>query len=147
MAGCAAGTGGSDATPAGTERVVLETTHDIRWRELRIEGTTDLPDGAVLSYRVTHAITDEVPVDEWPARNLIADGTAVVQGGLYRASLNTRYWPRGTVRVRVEFPVAPQPDPVRLQYGQFGERLTGDNVTALGPSQVVSVEHTFEWTR
>lgn len=147
MAGCTTGSGGPDATAGGTERVVLEVDHDIRWRELRIEGTTDLADGAVLSYRVTHAVTDEVPVDEWPSRNLISDGTAVVQDGRYWARLNTRFWPRGNVRVRVEFPVAPQPDAVRLKYGEFGERLTGDNVIALGSSQVVSVEHAFEWTR
>ena len=147
MVSCAPDTGAPVAAPSGTEPVVLEVGHDMRWRELRIEGKTDLPDGAVLSYRVTHAVTDEVPVNEWPARNLISDGTAVVQAGQYWASLNTTYWPRGQVRVRIEFPIAPQPDAVRQQYGEFGEQLAGDNVTTLGTSKVLSVEHAFEWTR
>jgi hypothetical protein len=133
--------------PSGTEAVVLTVAPTSVWRELRIDGTTDLPDGTVLSYRVTHALATELPPSEWPAQNLMADGTAVVLGGQYGARLNTTYWPKGNVLVEVQFPVAAQPPDITKRYGAFGEQLTGDNVTALGSSKVATAAHTFEWTR
>lgn len=148
--GCAPVTGndtGSDVRSPDGETVVLAVDHRSRWRELRIQGTTDLPDGAVVSYHVTHALAEELPPSEWPARNLIADGTAVVLESQYWARLNTTYWPPGAVRVQVQFPVAPQPAAVRGRYGEFGEHLTGDNITILGAAKVVTAEHTLEWTR
>ena len=153
LAGCAqvpAGEGVDDATAAGsggTETVLLAVGHQTRWRDLRIEGETDLPDGAVVTWQVTHALANELPRGEWPAQNLLSDGTAVVQDGVYWTRLNTTYWTPGRVDVRVQFPVAPQPDPVRLRYGEFGEHLTGENVTSLGGSRVVTAEHAFDWTR
>jgi len=142
-----AGGGGPSQEPSGAESVMLSITHESRWRELRVEGATDLPDGAVLSYRVTHALANELPPSEWPAQNLIADGTAAVQEGKYGARLNTTYWPKGSVQVEVQFPIAPQPPTIRTRYGNFGEELTGNNVTVLGSSKVVTAEHTFNWTR
>jgi hypothetical protein len=150
MTGCGpvtADDAGPGAGSPGSETVALAVDHRSRWRELRIEGETDLPDGAVVSYRVTHALADELPPSEWPAQNLIADGTAVVQASQFWARLNTTYWPAGDVRVEVRFPVAPQPAAVRQRYGDFGEQLTGDNVEILGASKVVTAEHTLEWTR
>ena len=155
LAGCGqipAGAGVDDAGAAaagssGTETVLLAVGHETRWRDLRIEGETDLPDGAVVTWQVTHALANQLPRGEWPAQNLIADGTAVVQDGVYWTRLNTTYWAPGRVDVLVRFPVAPQPDPVRLRYGEFGEHLTGENVTSLGGSRVVTVEHAFDWTR
>ena len=132
---------------SGAETVMLAVDHQTRWRDLRIEGRTDLPDGAVVTYQVTHGLANELPRGEWPAQNLISDGTAVVQDGVYWTRLNTTYWLPGRVEVLVRFPVAPQPDPVRLRYGQFGEHLTGDNVSDLGGSRVVTAEHAFDWTR
>lgn len=129
------------------ETVVLEVDHRTRWRDLRLEGTTDLPDGAVVTYILTHALSSELPPSDWPAQNLIADGTAVVQTGRYWAQFNTTYWPPGKVDIQVQFPVAPQPDIVRARYGEFGERLAGQNVRSLGASNVVSTEHSFDWTR
>ncbi len=149
MNGCAPTIGGGDPSGGSSsgETVALAVNHRSRWRDLRIDGTTDLPDGAVVSYHVTHALAEELPPSEWPAQNLIDDGTAVVQASQYWTRLNTTYWPAGAVRVQVQFPVAPQPAAVRERYGEFGEHLTGDNVTILGASRVVTVEHTFEWTR
>ena len=148
VGGCAPAAGpDTDVELGGGATVVLAVDHRSRWRELRIEGTTDLPDGAVVSYRVTHALAAELSPSEWPAKNLIADGTAVVQESQYWARLNTTYWPTGSVRVEVQFPIAPQPTTVRERYGEFGEHLTGDNVTILGASKVVIAEHALEWTR
>ena len=78
-AGCTpapAGEGVADAPGAGsgTETVVLAVGHQTRWRQLRIEGETDLPDGAVVTWQVTHALANELPRGEWPAQNLLADG-------------------------------------------------------------------------
>ena len=147
MAGCG-GSGAGDGAAAGRGQTVqLSVDPQTKWRALRLEGTTDLPDGAIVSYRVTHAVANELPPSEWPATNLIEDGTAVVDAGVYWAELNTTYWPAGQVDVRVQFPVAPQPDPVRERYGDFGERLTGENVRSLGGSNVAVAEQTLEWTR
>ena len=143
--GCGGAQGGADASRG--EPVTLSVDPQSRWRELRIEGATDLPDGAVVSYRVPHSVANELPPSEWPATNLIDDGTAVVQDGVYWAELNTTYWPSGQVDVRVQFPVAPQPDDVRARYGDFGERLTGENIQSLGSSNVVVTEQILEWTR
>ena len=139
--------GPAGAKDSGTETVMLAVEHETRWRELRIDGATDLPDGAVVTYQIAHALAGELPRGEWPAQNLISDGAAVVQAGVYWARFNTTYWPPGRVDVLVQFPVAPQPEPVRLRYGQFGEHLTGDNVSSLGGSKVVTAEHAFDWTR
>ncbi len=151
-AGCTpapAGEGLADAPGAGsgTETVALAVGHETRWRQLRIEGETDLPDGAVVTWQVTHALANELPRGDWPAQNLLADGEAVVQDGVYWTRINTTYWTPGRVDVRVQFPVAPQPDPVRLRFGEFGEHLTGENVASLGGSRVVTAEHAFDWTR
>jgi len=145
--GTGCGPAGAPLVGGGSETVALTVEPVARWRELRLEGTTDLPDGAVVTYHVTHAVATELPPDEWPAGNLMTDGTAVVQEGRFWAALNTTYWPAGAVQVRVQFPVAPQPETVRTRYGDFGEQLTGDNVVALGGSNVVTAEQTIEWTR
>ena len=149
VGGCGPATGGDVGPESGSagETVLLAVDHRSSWRELRIEGTTDLPDGAVVSYHVTHALAEQLPLGEWPAQNLIADGTAVVLKTQYWASLNTTNWPAGAVEVQIQFPIAPQPEAVRARYGAFGEQLTGDNVTTLGASRVVTAEHRFEWTR
>lgn len=136
----------SSPVPDG-QPVVLEVDHQTRWRELRIEGSTDLPDGAVVTYVVSHELGNQLPSNEWPAQNLISDGTAVVQAGQYTARVNTTYWSPGKVEIQVQFPVAPQPDSVRTRYGEFGEYLAGPNVTPLGPTNIASTTHSFDWTR
>ena len=69
-----------------------------------------------------------------------------MQDGQYWAQINTLNWPRGEVRILVQFPVPPQPVSVVDRYGEFGERLTGDNVTDLDGMKVIEVEHAFEHT-
>ena len=142
-----AGSGNAGGGNGGTETVMLEVGHETRWRELRIEGATDLPDGAVVTYQVTHALANELPRNDWPAPNLVTNGTAVVQDGVYWARINTTYWPPGRVDVLAQFPAAPQPEPVRQRYGPFGEHLTGGNVESFGDSRVVTVQHAFDWAR
>lgn len=130
----------------GTEPVMLAVEHRSEWRVLWVEGETDLPDGAEVQYRTTHALARTAPTEEWPAGNLIASGRATVQDGTYWARINTLNWPRGEVQLVVQFPVPPQPAHVISRYGDFGEHLTGENVKDLDGLKVVEVEHVFEHT-
>ena len=66
--GCS-GTGGTTTAPDGSETVSLSVEHRTEWRQLWIQGTTDLPDGAFLNYSVTHEVAESSPPDEWPARD------------------------------------------------------------------------------
>jgi hypothetical protein len=145
--GCApAGGPGSNGggAAAGTETVALTIDHRSEWRVLWVEGETDLPDGAYINYRVTHELARTAPVEQWPSPNLIESGRATVQEGEYWARVNTLNWPAGAVDVVVQFPLPPQPPDVVRRYGEFGEQLTGDNVTVLNGMKAVEVRHTLQ---
>ncbi len=142
-AGCGpAGGNGGDGVGAGT--VQLDVTHRSEWRQLWIEGATDLPDGAYVNYRVTHEASRTLPMEEWPADNLMESGRAAVQDSTFWTRINTFRWPRGEVQVVVQFPLPPQSQEVVARYGEFGERLAGDNVTERAGIRAVEVEHVFE---
>ena len=145
IVGCAAG-GASDPTTT-MEAVRLTVDHRSEWRQLWIEGSTDLPDGAFVDYQVAHEMSDTAPADEWPATNLIESGRATVTEGQFWTRINTFNWPRGSVRIVVHFPVPPQPAEVEARYGAVGERLTGDNVVTVAGANVVEVEHVFDHRR
>ena len=147
VAGCgAAGDAASDGA-SGMEAVQLVVEHRSEWRQLWIEGTTDLPDGAFVDYQVAHEMSDTTPADEWPATNLIESGRASVAQGHFWTRINTFNWPRGSVRIVVQFPLPPQPPDVDARYGAFGERLAGDNVVTVAGARVVEVEHVFDHRR
>ena len=131
----------------GTEAVELIVGHRSEWRVLWVEGQTDLPDGALVNYRVAHEVGETLPAEEWPAANLIEEGRAAVRDGTYWAKVNTLNWPRGRVRVLVQFPLPPQPPEVEERFGMLGEHLTGDNVMLLDGVKAVEVEHTLEHRR
>ena len=137
----------TNPTAQGSEAVALTVAHRSEWRALWIEGTTDLPDGAVVSYRVTHSVAITTPTEEWPSSNLIDVGRATVEDGQYWARINTLNWPPGEVRVVAQFPLPPQPPAVVDQYGEFGEHLRGANVTDQDGIKAVEVEHVFEHSR
>lgn len=146
--GCGPGgppiSGSQSASPEGSEAVLLTVTHRSEWRVLWIEGTTDLPDGAVVGYRVTHDLATTAPTEDWPSSNLIDFGRATVENGEYWARVNTLNWPPGQVRVVAQFPLPPQPASVVERYGEFGEHLRGDNVTDQDGIKAVQVEHVFD---
>ena len=145
-AGCdSAGEG--ESFPTDIETVALSVDHRSEWRQLWIEGKTDLPDGAFINYSVTHELGESTPADEWPAANLVEAGRATVKDGHYWSIINTLNWPQGNVRVLVQFPLPPQPPEVEARYGPFGEYLVGENVTALAGMKAVEVEHRFEHRR
>lgn len=143
-AGCA---GGPPPAPEATETVALTVAHRTQRGALLIEGTTDLPDGAELTYTITHDAAATLPMTEWPAANLIESGRSVVQGGQYWARVTTTSWPAGRVRVLLQFPLPPQPAEVVARYGEFGEKLAGDNVISEGPINAVEAEYIFELRR
>ena len=147
--GCQPGgpTGELNTTVQGSEAVALTVSHRSEWRVLWIEGATDLPDGAVVSYRVTHSVATTTPTTDWPSSNLIEVGRATVEDGQYWARINTLNWPPGEVRVVAQFPLPPQPPAVVDQYGEFGEHLRGENVTDQDGIKAVEVEHVFEHSR
>lgn len=141
--------GPEDATndPNGSESVSLSVEHRSEWRQLWIQGATDLPDGAFLNYSVTHELAESSPPDQWPATNLLESGRATVKDGQFWSTINTLNWPNGNVRVLVQFPFPPQPPPIESRYGPMGEHLTGENVTTLAGMKAVEVEHQFEHRR
>ncbi len=79
--------------------------------------------------------------------NLIDSGRATVQNGQYWSRINTLNWPKGEVEIVVQFPLPPQPSEVVRRYGEFGEQLTGDNVTDFGGMKAVEVTHVFDHRR
>ena len=147
LIGCTPPETGGAAPPIGTETVFLTVNHRSEWRVLWIEGETDLPDGAEVSYRVTHSVARTAPSEDWPAPNLIESGRSSVQEGHYWSRINTFNWPTGEVEVIVQFPAPEQPSDVARRFGEFGEHLTGENVTDLGGIKAVEVTHVFEHQR
>ena len=135
---------GNTTVPSGMETVALAVDHRSEWRVLWIEGETDLPNGAEVSYRVTHNVARSAPAEEWPAQNMIESGRSSVKDGQYWSRINTLNWPAGEVKIVVQFPLPPQPSEVTSRYGEFGEHLTGDNVTDFGGIKTVEVTHVFE---
>ena len=146
-AGCGATGGAASDAASGAQTVQLSVEHRSEWRQLWIEGATDLPDGAFVDYQVAHEMSDTTPADEWPATNLIESGRATVTEGQFWRRINTFNWPRGSVRIVVQFPVPPQPPEIDARYGSFGERLTGDNVVSVAGAKVVEVERVFDHRR
>ena len=132
---------------AGAETVELTVAHRSEWRQLWLEGETNLPNGAYVNYRVTHEAAHTTEVADWPATNLIESGRSAVQDGTYWARISTFNWPPGAVRVVVQFPLPPQPPEVVARYGEFGERLAGEHVAELRGMKTVQVEHGFEHRR
>jgi len=145
--GCGTSEDAASDPTSGTETVELGVEHRSEWRQLWIEGSTDLPDGAFVDYQVTHEMGNTTPADEWPATNLIESGRASVTEGHFWTRINTFNWPRGNVRIVVQFPLPPQPAEVEARYGVFGEHLAGDNVVAVAGAKLVEVEHVLDHRR
>ena len=147
LCGCGQPQTNGEHTVTGTEAVRLTVDHRSEWRVLWIDGETNLPDGALVNYRVTHSVARTSPSEDWPAMNLIDSGRATVQNGQYWSRINTLNWPKGEVEIVVQFPLPPQPSEVVRRYGEFGEQRTGDNVTDFGGMKAVEVTHVFDHRR
>ena len=87
--------------------------------ELVVQGTTDLPDGALLQYNVWHA-RDDIEGDY---------GELSVSDGRFDFKTDVSRWPAGEVKVQVAFSAGPfQPEPVIAEFGVHGEKLGGPHV-------------------
>jgi hypothetical protein len=126
---------------------LITIDHRLQRGTLWIEGMTDLPTGAELTYTVRHEMANAAPVDQWPATNLVESGRAVVQTGEFWGRVSTNNWPAGQVTVLIQFPLPPQPGEVIARYGEFGENLTGDNVVDVRGIKAIEVEHTLQIKR
>jgi len=106
-------------------------TH-LNGRQLTIQGKTDLPNGALISYEIKH---ERFVLKH--GEKLFADGQATVSGGSYSSSFDLKGWPVGKVEVWVAFQTVlgtdiHQPTEVISRFGEAGERMEGSNVTKAG---------------
>ncbi len=104
---------------------------------LNIEGSTDLPDGAVIIYEISL-----MPPASGPIRELILTNRgATVSGGKYAATEDIAKWPEGDFRVYIAFQPAfgDQPAAIIERFGETGQHLEGFNVVGFGQG-IKSVE-------
>lgn len=95
-----------------------------------VDGTTTLPDGAVVEYYYGHEL------EAVNARNDPHYGTVSVRDGQFHFVTDLSDWPAGKVTLNVEFSVAwevEQPADVRARFGSQGERLDGPQVYVGSP--------------
>ena len=100
-----------------------------------IEGFTNLPDGALISYEVEHE-----RILEW-----MHDGHVPVKAGHFIQALDVRDWPPGRIKIWVAFQTilgmkVSQPPEVIARYGQMGERIEGNQVSTSGALRRVELE-------
>jgi hypothetical protein len=116
----AAAAGGPDGTAGSAEGTATGIVDDGGTRldadarlengQVRIEGTTDLPDGSVLDYTVRHVDHTVLPIDVTPEHS----GEIAVSGGYFSASVPVHDWPPGTIEVGIGS--RPAPGQQRLEF-------------------------------
>lgn len=96
---------------------------------LQVFGTANLPDGALVSYEISH---EKFSVD------FFKEGTIEVQNGKYEFSINVKKWPSGNIKVWVGFQTIlgaeKQPQKVIDSYGEMGEKIPDPSAIELGGS-------------
>jgi hypothetical protein len=101
-------------------------------RLLNIDGTSDLPDGAILSWVVAHELTTKDingPGPHDPSVPDLKSGAAVLNDGHFHAESDLRAWPPGNVEITIQFiPWVGQPPAIVARFGEAGERLDGPDV-------------------
>jgi len=141
---CAAG------VVAGCNAVEVQASLDVQahldGNSLHVTGTTDLPDGALLSYELRHEHYGhdvETPIDM-----LFADGMLTVHDGAVDATLDVSLFDSGAIDFDVAFSPTlrgdrEQPSDVQARFGRQNEHLVGPNVTVAGDgSRRLSVSQT-----
>jgi len=112
--------------------LTLDLTVSEEGNSLRVQGTTDLPDGALLTYEVRHeqlAHDTETPIDM-----LYTEGTFEVEDGRFGGPIDLSLFDAGPVDVMVAFQMdlpgdQVQPRAIRSRFGEHGELLAGSNVS------------------
>lgn len=108
-------------------RVQLDAVAGWSGDTLVVNGHATVPDGARVSWEVTHT-------SHWEFQR---DGASVVEGGQFGFTVHAGDWPKGSVEVWVGFQTAlgatvHQPEHVIALYGRDGEHMTGDQVVGAG---------------
>jgi hypothetical protein len=129
---------------AGTlvaRHVTLTSSSRVVGRTLLIEGTTDLPDSAVIEWELRHEslfTRRDIPISR-----MATEGHTKVHDRRYTIAVDLSSWPAGQVEVWVAFqPLSygtRQPACVNQMYGRSGEWIDGENVT-IHPAHMRRVE-------
>jgi hypothetical protein len=121
--------------------LVLTSSSRVVGRTLVIEGTTDLPDSAVIEWELRHEslfTRHDIPISR-----MATEGHTTVHGRHYAVSIDLSSWPSGQVEVWVAFQPPSygtrQPACVNRLYGHSGEWLDGENVS-IHPAHMRRVE-------
>jgi hypothetical protein len=127
------------STPFQGESVTLTLNTVLDTNVLSIQGRTNLPNRAILLYKVSHVAPDPVTID----------GTLAVLDGQYATQVDISSLPPGTVEVWVAFQTIfgnseSQPEEIIERYGERGEYLYGENVTEESGLKRVEVRQTVE---
>jgi hypothetical protein len=121
--------------------VVLTNTPRVVGRTIIIEGTTDLPDSAIIEWELRHE--QLFKRHDIPISRMATEGHAVVRGHKYVVAVDLSSWPTGQVEVWVAFQPASygtrQPAFVNRLFGSSGQWIEGSNVS-IHPAQMRRVE-------
>ena len=114
-----------DVPTSGPNVVHITLSPTINGDAITIAGTTDLKDGAVLTWNLEHAQQKKDLM-----ANLTEEGNTPVKGGKYTTTVKVNRWPKGKITVWVGFYsfLKTQPEWARTQYGAQGENLEGSHV-------------------
>lgn len=107
--------------------VELDATAGWSGDTLVVNGHATVPDGALVSWEITHT-------RRWDVQE---DGTSAVEGGQFGFTLDAHDWPKGPVEVWLGFQTilgasVHQPEHVIAVYGHNGEHMIGDQVVDTG---------------
>lgn len=131
----------SPRPPANAQSVQLSLNPYLQGNLLIIEGSTDLPNRALLMYEARQISTNPN----------VATGTVPVLDGRYLRQVDLTGWHEGTIAVWVGFQTLlsgneKQPDEVLARFGEMGEFLYGENVIETGGLKRVEISQTVEFS-
>src|SRR6476619_7081065 len=107
------------AGPLLARHVALTSSARVEGRTLYIEGTTDLPDSAVIEWELRHESLFKRR--DIPISRMATEGHTVVRGRRYTVAVDLSAWPEGDVEVWVAF----QPTSYGTRQPQFVSRIYG----------------------
>ena len=123
--------------------VKLTNTPRVVGRTVYIEGTTDLPDSAIIEWELRHE--QLFKRHDIPISRMATEGHAVVRGHRYIVAVDLSAWPSGQVEGWVAFqPLSygtRQPAFVNRLFGTDGQWIEGANVS-IHPARMRRIELT-----
>src|SRR6266545_3830694 len=129
------------ANSLAARTVLLTTTPRVVGRTIYIEGTTDLPDSAIIEWELRHE--QLFKRRDIPISRMATEGHAIVHDRKYVVAVDLSAWPSGQVEVWVAFQPASygtrQPACVNRLFGTSGQWIEGQNVS-IHPARMRRVE-------